>query len=117
MYTIVSVSIDRRVKIVAQGDFDIRGETTFGPDDKRHILRWSTNFAHPYPIFKEMPYQLVPFYFTISDRLLGQNLTLGYHIQAPGCFKQNHGFLEIGPSRQMHPTFRAECRHLHMPPN
>jgi hypothetical protein len=54
-----------------------------------------------YPIFKEMPLALKPFKFTISDRLLGQKLALGYEIRSPGCFKENHGHLEIGPSGQM----------------
>ena len=39
-----------------------------------------------------------PFTFTITDRLLGQKLALGYEIRSPGCFKVNHGFLEIGES-------------------
>jgi hypothetical protein len=59
-------------------------------------------------IFKEMTLALGPFTFKISDRLLGQKLALGYQIRAPGCFKENHGFLEVGQSGQMH---------LRMPPN
>jgi hypothetical protein len=59
-----------------------------------------------YPVFKELALALGPFYFTISDRLLGQKLALGYQISAPGCFKQNHGFLEIGESGQMHLRMR-----------
>jgi hypothetical protein len=61
-----------------------------------------------YPIFKEMAFTLEPFYFTISNRLLGQSIHLGYQIRAPGCFKENHGFLEIGMIGEMH---------LRMPPN
>jgi hypothetical protein len=52
--------------------------------------------------------RLARFHFTIWNRLLGQKLSLGCRIQAPGCLKENDGFLEIGESGQMH---------LRMPPN
>ncbi len=55
-----------------------------------------------------MSYALAPFFFTISDRLLGHKFGIGYQLRAPGCFKENHGFLEIGASGQMK---------LAMPPN
>jgi len=108
MYTVVSVFIDRRVKIVKPDGFENVGETEFAPNDKRHNLRQKIGIPGAYPVFKEMALALGPFFFTISDRLLGQKLSLGYQIRAPGCFKENHGFLEIGQSGQMH---------LRMPPN
>jgi hypothetical protein len=108
MYTVVSVFIDRRVRIENLGGFENVGQTEFGPNDKRHHLRQKIGIPGAYPVFKELALALGPFYFTISDRLLGQKLALGYQISAPGCFKQNHGFLEIGESGQMH---------LRMPPN
>jgi hypothetical protein len=108
MYTVVSVFIDRRVKIVKPDAYEIVGEIEFAPNDKRHSLCQKIGIPGGYPIFKEMPFGLGPFYFTISNRLLGQKLSLGYEIRAPGCFKENHGFLEIGQSGQMH---------LRMPPN
>jgi hypothetical protein len=108
MYTAVSVFIDRRVKIVKPDGYENVGGTEFGPNDKRHHLRQKIGIPGAYPVFKEMMLALGPFFFTISDRLLGQRLLLGYEIRAPGCFKENHGFLEIGESGQMH---------LRMPPN
>jgi hypothetical protein len=102
MYTVVSVFIDRRVKIVKPGGYENLGEIEFSPNDKRHHLRQKIGIPGAYPIFKEMALALGPFFFTISDRLLGQRFALGYQIRAPGCFKENHGFLEIGESGQMH---------------
>ena len=61
-----------------------------------------------FPIFKEMGYILEPFYFTISDRLLGHRFGIGYQLRTPGCFKENHGYLEFGESGQMR---------LNIPPN
>lgn len=63
------------------------------PNDKRHHLRQRLGFSGAFPVFKEMPVPLGSFAFTISNRLLGQKFSLGYRIQAPGCFKENHGFL------------------------
>jgi hypothetical protein len=108
MYTVVSVFIDRRVKIVKPDGYENVGETEFAPNDKRHNLRQKIGIPGAYPVFKEMALALGPFLFTISDRLLGQKLSLGYQIRAPGCFKENHGFLEIGESGQMN---------LRMPPH
>jgi hypothetical protein len=108
MYTVVTVFIDRRVTIVDRDGYEVMGETELAPKDKRHSLRQKIGIPAGYPIFKEMALALGPFFFTISDRLLGQKLSLGYQICAPGCFKEDHGFLEFGESGQMH---------LHMPAN
>lgn len=108
MYTVVSIFIDRRVKIPDPGSFKIVGEAEFGPNDKRHNLRKELGFPGGFPVFKEVAVSLGSFHFTISDRLLGQTFKLGYQIRAPGCFKENHGFLDIGESGQLH---------LRMPPN
>jgi hypothetical protein len=108
MYTVVSVFIDRRVKIVKPDGYENVGVTEFASSDKRHHLRQKIGIPGAYPVFKEAPLALGPFLFAISDRLLGQNFALGYQIRAPGCFKENHGFLEIGRSGQMH---------VRMPPN
>ena len=102
MYTVVSVFLDRRVKIANLNGFERVGETEFAPNDRRHNLRQRIGIPGAYPVFKEMALALGPFYFTVSDRLLGQKLALGYQIRAPGCVKENHGFLEIGQSGQMH---------------
>jgi schlafen family protein len=101
MHTVLSVFIDRRVKIAEPDGYEIVGETELAPNDKRHHLRQKIGLPGAYPIFKEMPLAIGPFFFTISDRLLGQRFSLGYQIRAPGCFKENHGFLEIGQSGQM----------------
>jgi hypothetical protein len=101
MHTVVSVFVDRRVKIVDPDGYENVGETELGPNDKRHHLRQKIGLPGAYPIFKEMPLALGPFFFTISERLLGQKFSLGYQIRAPGCFNENHGFLEIGASGQM----------------
>jgi hypothetical protein len=74
MYTIVSVFIDRRDKIVNPNGYEIVGETEFGPNDKRHTLRRKIGIPGAYPVFKEMALALEPFAFTISNRLLGQKL-------------------------------------------
>jgi hypothetical protein len=102
MYTVVSVFIDRRVKIHNPDGYENAGVTEIAANDRRHHLRQRIGLPGGYPVFKEMPLALGPFYFTISDRLLGQKLSLGYQIRAPGCLKENHGFLEIGESGQMH---------------
>jgi hypothetical protein len=108
MHTVVSVFIARRVKIVKLDGYEMVGETEFTPKDKRYNIRQKIGLPNGYPVFKEMALALGPFAFTISDRLLGQKLSLGYQILAPGCFKENHGFLEVGESGQMH---------VRMPPN
>jgi hypothetical protein len=108
MYTVVSIFIDRRVKIGNRNGFEEVGERTLGPNDKRHHLRQKIGLPGGYPIFREMALALGPFYFTISNRLLGQTLSLGYQICSPGCFKENDGFLEVGQSGQIA---------LRMPPN
>jgi hypothetical protein len=108
MYSAVSMFIDRRVKFVNAGGGEMAGEVEIAPNDKRHHLRFTRGIPGAFPVFKELGIRLGPFSFTISDRLLGQKLTLGYQIRPPGCFKENHGFLEIGLSGQMH---------LRMPPN
>lgn len=108
MYTVVSVFIDRRVKITDANDFKYVGVRELAINDGRHLLRHHLGLPRAFPVFKEMPTALGPFYFNISSRLLGQKLSLSYEIRAPGCVKENHGFLEIGESGQMH---------LRMPPN
>jgi hypothetical protein len=101
MYTVVSILIDSRVKITNRDGFDEVGLATIGPKDRRHHLRQKMGIPGGYPIFREMPLALGPFYFTISNRLLGQKLSLGYQIRSPGCFRENHGFLEVGQSGQI----------------
>jgi hypothetical protein len=108
MHTVVSVFIDKRVTLVNLDGYENVGGTEFAPNDKRHHLRQKIGIPGAYPVFKEMALAPGPFQFTISNRLLGQSLTLGYQIRAPGCFKENHGFLNIGDSGQMH---------LHIPTN
>jgi hypothetical protein len=101
MYTVVSIFIDRRVTIKNPDGFETVGQTTLGPNDIRHHLRQRMGIPGGYPIFREMPIALGPFTFTVRDRLLGQKLSLGYQIRAPGCFKEQHGYLELGESGLM----------------
>jgi hypothetical protein len=108
MHTVVGIFIDRRAKLVQLDGFERVGESEFAANDRRHFLRQRIGIPGAFPVFKEMALALGPFTFQISDRLLGQKLSLGYQIRAPGCFKENHGFLEIGQSGQMQ---------LRMPPN
>jgi hypothetical protein len=96
------------VKIVKPDGYEIVGETEFTSNDKRHHLRQKIGIPGGYPVFKEMALALGPFCFTVTDRLLGQKLSLGYQIRAPGCIMENHGFIELGHSGQMH---------LRIPPN
>lgn len=108
LYTFISVYLDRRLKIVNLGEFEPMPETKFGEHDVRtHLLR-KVGVPGNFPVFREMSYALPPFYFTISNRLLGYKFGIGYQLRAPGCFKEDHGFLEIGESGQMK---------LAMPPN
>jgi hypothetical protein len=101
MYTVVSIFIDRRVKIANAGEFETPNLQKFSETDIRHHLRRSMGIPGGYPIFKEMPVSLGPFLFTISDRLLGQKLALGYQVRAPGSFRENHGHIELGQSGQI----------------
>jgi hypothetical protein len=96
LHTVVSIFIDRRVKLVHLDGFEQAGESEFSANDRRHFLRQKIGIPGAFPVFKEMALALGPFTFKISDRLLGQKLALGYQIRAPGCFKENHGFLEVG---------------------
>jgi hypothetical protein len=108
MYTVVSIFIDKRVKIVSPSTFENPGPTKLAENDIRHQLRAKMGIPGGFPVFKELVVVFEPFTFTITNRLLGQKLALGYQIRSPGCFKENHGFLEIGESGQMS---------LRMPPN
>jgi hypothetical protein len=108
MYTFVSVYLDRRLKIAKCGLYVQYPETTFGENDVRNHLSLKIGVPGNFPIFKESGYALDPFYFTISDRLLGHRFGIGYQLRAPGCFKESHGYLEFGQSGQMK---------LNMPPN
>jgi hypothetical protein len=107
-YVFISVYLDRRLKVADVGGFGIMPETKFSEHDVRtHLLR-QIGVPDFFPIFREMDYPLGSFLFTISDRLLGHRFGIGYQLRAPGCFSENHGFLEIGESGQMKIT---------MPPN
>lgn len=108
LYTFIAVYLDRRLKITNFGLYTQYPETTFGVNDVRNQLVLKIGVPGNFPIFKEMSYGLDPFYFTISDRLLGHKFGIGYQVRAPGCFKENHGYLEFGQSGQMK---------LNMPPN
>jgi Schlafen, AlbA_2 len=101
LYTFISVFLDRRLKISNHGLYAAYPETTFGVNDIRNQLMLKLGVPGNFPIFKEMNYGLDPFYFTISDRLLGHRFGLGYQLRAPGCFKEKHGYLEFGQSGQM----------------
>jgi hypothetical protein len=60
MYTVVSIFIDRRVKIVNSSTFEIPNFQKFGETDIRHHLRHSMGIPGGYPIFREMPVSLGP---------------------------------------------------------
>jgi hypothetical protein len=104
----VSVYLDRRLKIAKYGLYSQNPETTFSVNDIRNQLTFKIGAPGDFPIFKEMSYALDPFYFTISNRLLGHKFGIGYQLRAPGCFKENHGYLELGQGGEMK---------LSMPPN
>ena len=102
LYTFISVFVDRRLKIADYGLYKPHPERKFGEHDVRNQLLLKLGIPENFPIFKEMGYMIDPFYFTISDRLLGHRFGIGYELRAPGCFKQNHGYLEFAESGQMH---------------
>jgi Schlafen, AlbA_2 len=108
MYTAISILIDRRVKIADRGEFEHAGSITLAVNVIRTHMRRMLGIPGGHPIFREMPIPLGIFAFTVSDRLLGQKLSLGYQVRSPGCFKENHGHIELGMSGQMF---------LRMPPN
>jgi hypothetical protein len=108
MYTFISVFLDRRLTITNYGLYVPHPEITFGEKDIRNQLMLKLGAPNNFPVFKEMKYGIDPFYFTISNRLLGHKFGIGYQLRAPGCFKENHGVLEFGQSGQMK---------LNMPPN
>jgi len=92
------VFLDRRVKLDNLGSYQNAGLVDLGNNDKRHHRQQGLITPAQFPIFRELPCPLGNFAFTISDRLLGQNLALGYHIRSPGCSKQAQGIIEIGRS-------------------
>jgi hypothetical protein len=100
-YTFISVYLDRRLKISNYGPYTQYPERVFNPNDIRNHLQFKIGVPKNFPIFKEMGYFLDPFYFQISERLLGNKYGIGYQIRSPGCFKEKHGFLEFGESGQM----------------
>ncbi len=101
LYTFLSVYLDRRLKIVNYGLYARYPEKTFGVNDVRSQLALKIGIPNNFPIFKQMSYRLDPFRFTISNRQLGHRFGIGYELRAPGCFKENHGYLEFGQSGQM----------------
>ncbi len=105
LYTVVSIFMDHRLKITNNGLFTPFVPRTFSQNDVRNQLMLKIGVPKQFPIFREMGYLLDPFYFTISDRLLGHRFGLGYEIRAPGCFREKHGFLEFGSSGQMRLVF------------
>jgi Putative DNA-binding domain len=101
LYSTISVLIDERVVLHSPGKFENQGVVSLGPNDKRFHLLKVLMVPEQFPIFKEAPYPVGQISFKIRDRLLGQNLRLGYIIRAPGCARQEHGHIEIGPSGQL----------------
>jgi hypothetical protein len=61
MYTVVSIFIDRRVKILNPGNFENPNFQKFSDTDIRHHLRHSMGIPGGYPIFREMLVSLKPF--------------------------------------------------------
>ncbi len=108
LYTFISLYLDRTLKIANYGLYTPYPEKTFGVNDVRNQLVLKVGVPGNFPIFKEMGYAIDPFYFKISDRLLGHRFGIGYELRAPGCFKEKHGYLEFGQSGQMT---------LYMPPD
>ena len=103
-----TIDVYRRVRLYRQTSEDRearrlreRGRNRICSERQKAQLAQKIGIPGAYPVFKEMALALGPFLFTISDRLLGQRLSLGYQVRAPGCFKENNGFLEIGQSGQM----------------
>jgi len=108
LYTYLSIYLDRRLKIDFTGPYAPYPEVRFGENDVRSHLTFKIGIPGSFPIFKEMGYALEPFYFTVSDRLLGHKFRIGYQIRAPGCFREQHGYLEFGLSGQMKLTMPSE---------
>ncbi len=93
MYTLVSIFLDHRLKIADYGLYSPFVQRTFKTNDVRNQLTMKIGVPKQFPIFKEMKYALDPFYFTVSDRLLGHKFGLGYEVRSPGCFREKHGDL------------------------
>lgn len=106
MYTSISVLIDRRVQLDSTGQYTNHGIVDLGNNDQRHHLQLLIMVPSNVPIFKELPFPIGQFSFTISDRLLGQSLPLSYAIRSPGCLRDAHGVIEIGHSGQLHIRMR-----------
>jgi schlafen family protein len=107
MYTLISVFIDRRVELGTTDGYERDAEIA---GLAAHHLRQRIGVPSSYPIFREQPLILGPVYFSINERLIAYplKLTLGYQIRAPGCFKENHGTIDIDQSGRMS---------IRMPPN
>jgi hypothetical protein len=101
LYTMVSVFIDRRVKLQQLGGFQNADLADLEDRGKRYHLHQGLITPGHFPIFRELPSPLGTFSFLISNRILGQNLTLGYQVRSPGCFKEAHGTIEIGLNGQL----------------
>jgi hypothetical protein len=101
LYTFISIYLDRRLQITDMGKFSLYPEVKFSENDIRVHIQRRIGVPEQFPIFREMAGALEPFYFKIRDRLLGHRFGIGYQVRAPGCFKESHGHLEFGASRQM----------------
>jgi hypothetical protein len=101
LYTIVSVFLDRRLKITNLGLYTRYTDVAFSENDVRSHLMLKIGVPKQFPIFKEMGFMIDPLYFTISERLLGHRFGIGYQIRAPGCLREQNGHLEFGESGQM----------------
>lgn len=101
MYTFISVYLDKRLTIFDPGSFEEVGEMKFSENDVRNHLQRKIGVPEDFPIFREMGIVLPPFYFKVSNRLLGHRFGIGYQIRAPGCLKESNGYLEIRESGKM----------------
>jgi hypothetical protein len=101
LYTVLSVYLDRRLKITDFGLYKRYPEIMFSENDIRNQLVLKIGIPENFPIFKESGFALTPFYFITSSRLLGHKFGIGYQLRAPGCFKESHGHLEFSEGGQM----------------
>jgi hypothetical protein len=69
---------------------------------KFHDMRREIAVNAEMPIFKEMSRWVGRFYIRVRDRQLGHKFAIGYVARAPGCLNEVYGYIDIGPSGQMH---------------
>jgi hypothetical protein len=83
MYTVVSVFIDKRVKIVKPDGYENVGETEFAPNDKRHNLRQKIGLPGGFPVLRKWRWHSVHFHSQSQTDFLVRSSILATRFERP----------------------------------